>query len=85
VIVRWKCPIVCNISLRRLVFSIDTASLTGSGIHGASSPAGGRWRLFPRWWSVRGVKVTSHLHLVPRLRVRGATSPLPHTRSWCGA
>jgi hypothetical protein len=27
--------------------------------------------------SSRGVKLTTHLHLVPRLRIRGATSPLP--------
>jgi hypothetical protein len=33
---------------------------------------------------VRGVKLTTHLHLVQRLRMRGAIPPLPHT-SWRGA
>jgi hypothetical protein len=31
------------------------------------------------------VKLTTHLNLVPRSRMRGATSPLPNTPSWCGA
>jgi len=30
----------------------------------------------------QGVKVTTHLHLVPRLRMHEATLPLPHTSSW---
>jgi hypothetical protein len=41
--------------------------------------------------AARGVKLTTHLHLVPRLWMRGAVTPLPHTRScrsaywsiWC--
>jgi len=30
-------------------------------------------------------KAAVHLHLVSKLRIRGAISPLPHTSSWCGA
>jgi hypothetical protein len=39
-----------------------------------------------RWGSAtdRRVKLTTHLHLVPRSRKRGALSPLPHTYSWHG-
>jgi hypothetical protein len=41
-------------------------------------------------WSVSvkaagGVTFTSHLRLVPRLRMRGAITPLPHTFSLRGA
>jgi hypothetical protein len=32
----------------------------------------------------RGVKLTTHLHLVPSLRMCGAISPLPNTPSWLG-
>jgi hypothetical protein len=31
------------------------------------------------------VKLTTHLHLLQRLRIRGDTYPLPHTSSYCGA
>jgi hypothetical protein len=34
--------------------------------------------------SGRSVKLTTYLHLVPRLRMRGAILPLPHTSSWIG-
>jgi len=30
----------------------------------------------------RGVKLTTHLHLIPRLRMCGVMIPLPHTHSW---
>jgi hypothetical protein len=30
------------------------------------------------------VKLTTHLHLVQRLRIRGAVPPLTHTTSWHG-
>jgi hypothetical protein len=30
-----------------------------------------------------GVKLTTHLHLVLRLRIHGAVPSLPHTYSWC--
>jgi hypothetical protein len=29
--------------------------------------------------------MTTHLRLVPKLRIRGAIPPLPHTSSWSGA
>jgi hypothetical protein len=31
------------------------------------------------------VKLTNHLHTVPKLRMRGAIQSLPHTSSWRGA
>jgi hypothetical protein len=41
--------------------------------------------LFSRGQSGRGVKLTTHLHLVPRSRIRGSIHPLPHTPSWHSA
>jgi hypothetical protein len=38
--------------------------------------------LFPRGWSGRDVKLTTHLQLVPRSRKCGSIHPLPHTPSW---
>jgi hypothetical protein len=35
--------------------------------------------------SFPGVKVTNHLHLVPRSRMRGSMPPFPKTPSWRGA
>jgi len=32
-----------------------------------------------------GVKLTTHLHLVPRLKTRGAVPHSPNMSSWCGA
>jgi hypothetical protein len=45
----------------------------------------GYQRLFPWGKSGRGVKLTIHLHLVPRLRVRGAIHVLPQYAfmAWC--
>jgi hypothetical protein len=31
------------------------------------------------------VKLTTQIHVVPRLRMHGAILPLPHTSPWCGA
>jgi len=31
------------------------------------------------------MKLTTYIHLVPRLRVCGAMHPLPHASSWCSA
>jgi hypothetical protein len=39
---------------------------------------------FPREQGGRDVKLTTHFHLVPRLRMRGTAISLPHTSSWCG-
>jgi len=41
--------------------------------------------LFPWGYSRRGVKLTTHLHLVPRSRMRGAIRPLPQYALWRGA
>jgi hypothetical protein len=42
-------------------------------------------RPFPRGLSSRGVKLTTHLHLVPMSRMRGAIPPLPQYLflAWC--
>jgi hypothetical protein len=40
---------------------------------------------FPWGQSGWGVKLTTHLHLVPRSRIRGAIPPLPNTPSRRGA
>jgi len=40
----------------------------------------GYWGLF-----LRVVKLITHLHLVPRLRMREATPSFPHTCLWRGA
>jgi len=37
----------------------------------------GYWEFFPRGLTGRGVKLTTHLHLEPKLKMRGATLPLP--------
>jgi hypothetical protein len=41
--------------------------------------------LFPWRKSGRGLKLTAHLHLVPRSRKCGLIHPLPHTPSWRSA
>jgi len=41
--------------------------------------------LFRCEWSGWGVKLSTHLHLLPRLRMYGAISPLLHGFSWYGA
>jgi hypothetical protein len=40
---------------------------------------------FPCGLSGWYVKLTTHLHLVPKLRIRGAIPPFPHVSSWRGA
>jgi len=45
----------------------------------------GHRRLFSSGKSGRGVKLTTHIYIQPRLRMRGAIPPLPHTSSWCSA
>jgi hypothetical protein len=64
--------------------SIHHCVQTDSGVHPASYPMGTR-DSFPRGLSGRSVKLTTHLHLVPRSKMLGATSPLPNTPSWRGA
>jgi hypothetical protein len=55
----------------------------GSGAQPASYPMG-TGALSLRL-SGRGVKLSTHLYLVPMLRVRGAVPPFSHTPSWRGA
>jgi hypothetical protein len=65
------------------IFFLTTASRPGlgptqppiQGVPGGSFPGG----------KVAGVKLTTHLPLVPMSRRRGAIPPLPNTPSWCGA
>jgi hypothetical protein len=57
---------------------------TGSGAHPTTYPMGNRG-LFPRNYSGRGMRLTTHLQLVSRSRIRGATHLLPHTSSWRSA
>jgi hypothetical protein len=40
--------------------------------------------LFPHAYCGWGVKLTTHLHLAPRWRMRGSIPPFPHTSSWRG-
>jgi hypothetical protein len=41
--------------------------------------------LFSWGQNVRGVNLTTHFHLLPMLKMRGAVSPLSHRSSWRGA
>jgi hypothetical protein len=42
-------------------------------------------RAFPRGWSGRAMKLSTHLQLVPMSRKCGSIHPLPHTPSWSSA
>jgi hypothetical protein len=61
-------------------FSFHHLVQNGAGAHPASYPVGTRGS-FP---SGRGVKLTTHPHVVPRSRMRGAIPSPPNTPSWCG-
>jgi hypothetical protein len=61
-------------------FRYTTASKTDSGSHHASNPMGKR-SLSPRGLRGQSVKLTTKLHLVPRLRTCVAIPPLPHAPS----
>jgi hypothetical protein len=61
-------------------FSLLRSVRSGSGIHPIQYRA-----IFPPWLSGRGMKLTAHLHLVPRLRMSKTIPSLPHTSSWRGA
>jgi hypothetical protein len=65
-------------------FSQDHCIQTGPGAHPASYPMGTR-DSFPWAEAARGVKLTTHLHLELRSRMRGAIPPLPQYASmaWC--
>jgi len=64
------------------IFSLRYHIQTGSGAHSTS------YHWVPvadlPGYSGRGVKLTTHLHLVPMLRMREAIPPLSHAPSYCG-
>jgi len=72
---RWHCWKHVWNSCYGIAFSAAVTFLGGGG--GALSAVGKAAR--------RGVKLTTHLYLVPILRMRGAISPLLHMSSWRGA
>jgi hypothetical protein len=37
---------------------------------------------FSQGWTWWGMKLTTHLHVVPKLKIHGTIPPLPHTDSW---
>jgi hypothetical protein len=55
----------------------------GSGAHQAAYPM--LSRTLTLGVNVRYMKLTAQLHIVTKLRMRGAIPPLPNTPSWCGA
>jgi hypothetical protein len=65
-------------------FSLHHRIQTGSGAYPASYPVG-TGGSFPEGKTARGVELTTHFHLVPRSRMRGAIPPHSHTSSWRGA
>jgi hypothetical protein len=72
----WMAGVLGFDSRRGLrIFLFTTASRTALGP--TQSPIQGVAGLFPWGLSGRGVKLTTHLHLVTRSRMRGAIPPLP--------
>jgi hypothetical protein len=65
-------------------FSLHHHVPTGFGARPASYSMGTR-NSFPGSKNGRGVKLTTHLHLVPRSRMRGAIPPFPQYAfmAWC--
>jgi len=61
---------------RGKTFSLLQDMQTGSGAHPASYSMGTK-KVLSHGPCNRGVKLTTHLHLVPRLRIGGAISILP--------
>jgi hypothetical protein len=61
-------------------FSLHHSVQTSSVAYPASYPmANGSFFLGDK--AARGLNLTTHLYLVPRIRTRGAVPPLPHTSS----
>jgi hypothetical protein len=75
--VRVRVPVESRISPLHVV-------RTGSGVHPTFYPMG-TGGSFPGGQSGRGVKLTTHLQLVPRSRKYGSIHSLPHTPSWLSA
>jgi len=64
------------------IFLFTTRSRPALSICSASYPMGTVTLSLRVMWP--GLRMTTYLHLVPRLRMWGAIPPLPHTSSWCG-
>jgi hypothetical protein len=69
-------------SLQEQIFFSSPSHLDLSGTHSASYPMGNGGALSPVVKRVSVVNLTSHVHLMPRLRMRGAIPPLANTSSW---
>jgi hypothetical protein len=65
-------------------FSLRHRVQIRSGDHPPSLLSNGYRGLFPRVIGGRGVKLTTHLHPAPKLRMCGAILLLLHTSSWNG-
>jgi hypothetical protein len=72
-------PSIINIFIYDVLHIVQT----GSGVHPTSYKMG--TGALSRGLSGRGVKLTTHLQLVPRSRKCGSIHPLPHTSSWRNA
>jgi hypothetical protein len=79
-----KCKVKANISLS--IFNYVPLSMLSRPTLGSTQPPI-QWvpRALSRGYSGRGVKLTTHLQLVPRSRKCGSIHPLPHTPSWRSA
>lgn len=69
-----------SISDRGKSFLRSTVSIPVVELLPVSNPACMRWggRCFSPGKSCHGVRLTEHLYLVTRLRLRGVTPPVPH-------
>jgi hypothetical protein len=70
----YRVDVCSSIPGRRRAFSLRRCAHNGSEARG----------IFPRVQSDRGVKLNTHFHPVPRIRMRGAVPLLPHV-SWNSA
>jgi hypothetical protein len=66
----WTVGVLFPAGAEKECFSLRHRVQTSSGTRPASCAVG-----------TRGVKLTTQLHLVPRVRIRGALPPLPHKSS----
>jgi hypothetical protein len=57
--------------------------MTGSEAHPTSYPTVTP-ELFPGGKATGGVKLTPHVYVAPKLRIRGVMRPLPRMTSWRG-
>jgi hypothetical protein len=71
----WTSGLQCLAGAMMRFFSLRHHVQTCFGAHPASCAVG--TRVFPQRWSSRDVKLTTHLHLVPTLRMHGAVPLLP--------